>query len=538
MTSRFMILRFLRGPLAVTKLSRSLVIGCSVLALAGCGPDDIGSPGGGNITIGDIDNSTNNPPAAPTPTPTGATGVSPATGCPTIGTGNPLTDSGTITGPEGTWRVCTLPDVISADATLPRVDGLLYAMNGRVDVGTDDGPSADASDSISGNRVTLTIQPGVILYGATGRSYMVVQRGSQINAVGNATTPIIFTSRDNVLGLVNNTSSQQWGGLVLLGRAPVSDCDPGATTTTFPVPAANALACSQELEGALNPPSFGGNTPGDSSGSLAYVQLRYSGFTLNSGSELQSLTTGGVGNGTRISYIQSHNSSDDGVELFGGEPKLDHFIVVGAEDDSFDIDTGAKADIQYGLVVQRPGSGDNALELDSPDSDFTFNALPRTYAKFTNFTFIAQGSGSQAIRVRGKADLNMSNGIVVKDGNCFRIDEEGTAGSNGLDEAGPPVFNSVLFSCTTSGDLPTYFGTGNQENYSANLTNLFVNTAAEDGYTPIFNATTVSSFFDSPQPQYVGAVRSDATWFRGWTCDSATANFGTGRSCTSLPVFN
>ena len=60
----------MRGPYAVTKLSRSLVLGCSVLALAACGPEEIASPGtGGNITI-------NNPPApapapAPTPTPTG-----------------------------------------------------------------------------------------------------------------------------------------------------------------------------------------------------------------------------------------------------------------------------------------------------------------------------------------------------------------------------------------------------------------------------------------------------------------------------------
>ena len=61
--------RFLRGPFAVTHLTRSLVLGCSVLALSACGPEDIASPGtGGNITI-------NNPPApapTPTPTPTGA----------------------------------------------------------------------------------------------------------------------------------------------------------------------------------------------------------------------------------------------------------------------------------------------------------------------------------------------------------------------------------------------------------------------------------------------------------------------------------
>lgn len=517
----------------MTTLSRSLVLGCSIVALAACGPENLGSPGAnGDINIGDIDNSVNNGGSTPTPG-AGGGGVTAASGCPTIGS-DVLVDSGTISGPEGEWRVCTLPSVFTEDANLPQVPGLLYAMNGRVDVGTDDGPAADNSDGVTGTTVNLSIEPGVIIYGATGRSYLVVQRGSTIDAEGTATMPIVFTSRDNVLGVNNNASSQQWGGVVLLGRAPVSDCLVGANP-------ANPIDCEQRLEGALNPPSFGGITGDDSSGSMQYVQIRFSGFTLNSGSELQSLTTGGVGSGTGISYIQSYNSSDDGVELFGGEPKLDHFVVVGAEDDSFDIDTGAKADIQYAIAVQRAGAGDNALELDSPDGDFDFTAIPRTNAQFSNFTFIAQGSGSQAMRVRGQADLTMANGIVVKpSAPCLRIDEEDDAAAGSrTDEAGPPSFESILFDCTTTStgdrnDVNPYLGTGNTFG-TVTLTNLFQNTATIDGYTPIFDATSLSMFFSAPT--YVGAVSSTDTWFQGWTCDSQTVNFGSGESCLDIPVF-
>jgi hypothetical protein len=228
------------------------------------------------------------------------------------------------------------------------------------------------------------------------------------------------------------------------------------------------------------------------------------------------------------------------VELFGGEPKLDHFIVVGAEDDSFDIDTGAKADIQYAIGVQRENSGDSVLELDSEDSDYNFNALPRTNAQFANFTFIAQGSGSQAIRVRGRADLTMVNGIVVKDGNCFRINEEdGAAAGSRDDEAGPPEFNSVLFDCVDGdgqNDIEPYLGNGNQLAYASALTGLFVNTAAEDDYTPIFDATTLSSFFEAND--FVGAAPANGDWWQGWTCDSQTVSFNSGTSCTSLPVYN
>ena len=79
-------------------------------------------------------------------------------------------------------------------------------------MGTDRGaaPTADAP-------VVLTIRPGVVLFGATGTSWLVVNRGNRIQAVGTATSPIVFTSRDNVLGLANDDSQGQRGGVVLLG---------------------------------------------------------------------------------------------------------------------------------------------------------------------------------------------------------------------------------------------------------------------------------------------------------------------------------
>lgn len=515
----------------MTHLSRSLVLGCSVLALAACGPEDLGSPGAnGDIIIGDIDNSTgggNGGTPAPTPG-----GVTPADGCPTIGA-DALLDSGTITGPTGEYRVCTLPSVFSESAKLPYTPGVLYAMNGRVDIGTDDGPAADASDGITGVKATLTIDPGVIVYAATGRSYLVAQRGSQLVAEGTVDRPIIFTSRDNVLGLNNANSSSQWGGVVLLGRAPVSDCSSVAANP------ANPIDCQQELEGALNPPSYGGITADDSSGSLAYVQIRYSGFTLAPNNELQSLTTGGVGSKTGISYIQSYNSSDDGVELFGGVVNMDHFIVIGAEDDSYDIDTGSKASIQYALAVQRAGAGDRVLELDSGDGDYTFDALPRTNAMFTNFTFIAQGSASEAILARGRADLNMSNGIVVKDGKCATVNEEDNAAAGSrAEEMGPPIFNSVLFSCTVEAgsNVEGYItgGTDNVVGHESTLTNLFVNGASEMA-AKVFDPSAVSSFFQVPT--FVGAIGADDTWHNGWTCNSATADLGGASSCLTLPVY-
>ncbi len=521
----------------MTILTRSLVLGCSALALAGCGADKIASPGtGGNITI-------NNPPApAPTPTPTGPATVVAAGGCPTIADGQGLADRGTISGPTGSYRVCAMPARFNTSSTLPYIRGVLYLMDGRVDVGTDGGPSPDASDGLSDTNVTLTIEPGVIVY-SSGASFLNVNRGNRINAVGTAARPIVFTSRDNVVGFNTDTSSGQWGGVVLSGRAPVTDCiASGATPGT--------TQCERQVEGAAQPAIYGGATVADNSGTMRYVQIRYSGFVLSGDSELQSLTTGGTGTGTQLSHIQSHNSSDDGVEFFGGRVNLKYLIVTGSEDDSIDVDTGVKANIQYAIAIQRAGAGDTIIEGDS--TNVFEDQTPRTNLQLSNATFIQRRTGDQVIRLRGGMDASIVNSVVI-DGSagtaCLRLDDASTTrtANASLDDQGPPRFESVVLDCDTpfrngtsnpAATTQSIFanGSNNNSNFTSTLMMTFVNGANETGVTA-FNPTTLSSFFDAVT--YIGAVRNASdTWYQGWTCDSVTAVFGSNTgACTSLPVY-
>lgn len=467
----------------------------------------------------------------------GSAGVTPAAGCPTINASGGLTDDGTISGPTGEYRVCTLPDVIDADTTLPFIEGLLYAMGGRVDVGTDRGPTS------TGSSVELTIDPGVILYGSTGRSFLVVNRGNQILASGNATQPIIFTSRDNVLGLADDNSTGQWGGVVLLGRAPVSDCRTGVFNNNGQASdgsgAFNQASCEQELEGASVTTLFGGTDSADSSGALEFVQIRFSGFSLAPGNELQSLTTGGIGSGTTLNNIMSFNSSDDGMEFFGGTVNMRNAVSVGADDDSFDVDTGAQANLQYAVAIHRTNGGDNLIELDSPDSDFATAALPQTVMQVSNFTFIEQSNdNSQAVRARGGAKLTLVNGVIeTATETCFRIDEAVTL-------AADPDFESIAGDCdpgrpfrgelgVTDGEVEAQFDAGmnNDELVAITLTGLFFsNTVAA------FDPTTLSSFFETTD--FIGAVSSGTdTRFEDWTCNSSIFDFGSSTgSCTSLPT--
>ena len=552
-----------------SNLRRTLVATTSLIVLSGCGANDIASPGtGGNVTI----NTTNVTPApapAPTPTPTPTVAlVTPAAGCPTVSNtstpGTLLTDGGTISGPTGTYRVCTLPARITGNITLPRLAGLLYQMNGRVDVGTDQGAATTGTTN-----VVLTIEPGVILFAGTGTSFLAVNRGNSIQAVGNATQPIIFTSRDNVQGLNTDASTGQWGGVVLLGRAQITDCAAAAATP-------GTTGCERQTEGAIDPAVYGGANNTESSGRMSFVQIRYSGFILSGNNELQSLTPSGVGSGTVLNNIMSFNSSDDGAEFFGGRVNMRFFISVGAEDDNLDTDTGVKANFQYVLIAQRAGSESRGTDaIIEADSDNAVDGnTPRQNTIVSNFTFIHRvnnASASSAILLRGGTDYSLLNGFVLAplSPSCLRISRANTASATAnpaTDELGAPVFRSVQMQCgatpftgintVTNADVMGIFGPGannNSATYTPSFTSTFINGPTETAVAA-FDPSNVHAASGIPtatggrggQPQFfdavtfAGAVRNATdTWYTQWTCNSATLNLGTGNTglCTSLPTF-
>ncbi len=544
-----------------------IVAGAVAACLAGCGAEEIASPGaGGSITINDNRFSG-----------TGGTGggggggahlATPAGACPTIANIESvagvlvggLKDDGTISGPSGEYRICTLPAVFKKNTTLSRIAGVLYRIDGRVDVGYDLGPvqggplppHVPAGTSTTG--IALTIDPGVIIFATSGPSWLNVNRGNQINAAGTAARPIVFTSRDDVAGFTSDSSQGQWGGVVLLGRAPITDCATGATP--------GSVDCYRQTEGSVNEAWFGGATPADSSGTFKYVQIRYSGYVLSGNSELQSLTLGGVGSGTTIDHIHSHNSSDDGFEVFGGRVKLRYFVITGADDDSIDVDTGYKGTIQYVIAVQKSsGAPDGVVELDTAGTNTTTSEgqTPRTNMKLANFTLVHQGTSSTgniaAIRLRGGADATFVNGVVTSSTWAgIRVDNSTDAtfgidimrpANPAVDEAGSPIFRSVLIQgaggvgirAGSPAAFTTEFNTtgfNNNAAYLATLTNGFVNGANETSALAT-DPKTLDAEFDTTT--WVGAVRNATdTWYTNWTCNSSTANFGSsGVACTSLP---
>ena len=486
-----------------------LFAGVAAFAVTACGADDVASPGEGNLVI--LPTPAPSPAPTPTPTPTPPPTGGPAADCPT-GTAN----VGTITtGNNETVRNCQISGVIQGNLVVPKRTGTIYSFSGAVEVGVDGGAQG-----------VLTVEPGVVIFGSSGGDFLLVNRGSQLFAEGTASNPIIFTSRQNIAGAAGVDSIGQWGGVVILGRAPISNCATGGVDN----PGGTRTDCSAIVEGPTNA-VYGGTLPADSSGRIAFLQVRYPGFEVSPGNELNGITLAGVGSGTFFQNVQVHNSSDDGIEWFGGRVNSKNVALTGNDDDSIDSDFGYKGFNQFYLVVQRANGGDRTWEADSNGDE---NARPRQNFRLANATLVSRGaSGSGAILFRGGGDYSLLNSIVTSrnTGACVDINSATTiqAADANLDENGPPVFQSVFLSCPTSfagsgnitaAQIQTIFNAGSN-NIAAGTSTLanvsaafaFINGANENGVA-VFS---LSSAFE--QVNYIGAVRdaNDAR-FQGWTC--------------------
>ncbi|WP_267435177.1 hypothetical protein [Sphingomonas sp. GM_Shp_1] len=366
-------------------------------------------------------------------------------------------DDGTVT-PSGasapSYRFCRIDNTITTtqNVTLPKIAGVVYRLRGQTEVGTDLG-------STGGAGVTLTIAPGVVIAADSSEAtndLLLVNRGSKISAVGTRDAPIIFTSQQNLVSNgVSDASQGQWGGIILLGRAPTAVC---ATGTGPNNAGGTSTTCQLAIEGVTGR-FYGGANQADSSGQMSYVQIRYSGIAISDGNELQGLTLGGTGSGTVLDHIQSHNSADDGIEIFGGTSNLKYIAITGADDDGFDIDNGYRGFMQFLVAAQRTigATADSfSTEIDSNNAE---DLLPRTFGRYANFTFVQTATAPAAIRLRGGADMTFINGIVKSTQSgvaCVNLIAGAGSGADrttiraanaDLQDQGPPVFTSVYFSC-------------------------------------------------------------------------------------------
>ncbi|SFS39377.1 hypothetical protein SAMN04487890_101241 [Mucilaginibacter polytrichastri] len=312
------------------------------------------------------------------------------------------------------------------------------------------------------NGATLTIEPGTIIKGdKASKGTLIITRGSKINATGTVDKPIVFTS--NVAA--GGRSSGDWGGIILLGKAPINPSS-GVATIEGGITATGGGDVAKYIQ-------YGGTDAADNSGTLKYVRIEYAGIPFAPDSEINGLTMGGVGSGTTLDYIEVYRSGDDSYEWFGGTVNAKHLLSIGAVDDDFDTDFGFAGKIQFGLAqraqVIADFSGSNGFESDNDASGS--NNAPQTNAAFSNMTIIgplltAIASGGtisninanfqHAAQIRRNSAISISNSLLTNytEGVYFDDGTVATAGATSSNyTAGRLVFaNNVIYDCNAKGN--------------------------------------------------------------------------------------
>ena len=264
----------------------------------------------------------------------------------------------------------------------------------------------------------LTIEPGTIIKGdKQTKAALIAERGGKLIAQGTADEPIVFTSEQPK----GQRKPGDWGGVILCGKARNNQTE-------------------MQIEGGPRT-KHGGDNDADNSGVLSYVRIEFAGYPFEKDKEINGLTLGSVGSGTKVDHVQVSYSNDDSYEWFGGTVSCRYLVAYHGWDDDFDTDNGFSGNVQFGLAVRNSRIADtsqsNGFESDNCADGST--VTPYTTATFSNITFVgpkadagfvndmsyitggafnpnngaALGKFQSAIQIRRSSRLNCVNSVAV-----------------------------------------------------------------------------------------------------------------------------
>ena len=396
----------------------------------------------------------------------------------------------------------------------------------------------------------LTIEPGTVIKGVSGtKASLIVERGGKIHAVGTASSPIVFTS-DQPAG---SRRPGDWGGLILLGRA------------------VNNMG-EMTIEGGPRA-NHGGQDNSDSSGELCYVRVEFAGYPYREDEEINGITFGSVGSGTKVSHVQVSYSNDDSYEWFGGAVNCDHLVAYHGWDDDFDTDNGFSGKVQFCLGVRHPRLADTSVSngFESDNNADGSAATPRTSCVFSNVTFVGPigqdasftntsdyinggnlnpnngsklGQFQAAMQVRRNSNLSCFNSVALGFPVGLIVENDKGSDTQGDATTGKFKISNVVFAGMTQlasdankkfgEDLGTfsaaYFQTEALNNRTyGNISDLKLTqpNSLSSGFdcrpasgSPLltgasFTDALVSEGFE--KVNYIGAFSSDEDWTEGWT---------------------
>lgn len=301
---------------------------------------------------------------------------------------------------------------------------------------------------------------------------------------------------------------------------------------------------------------YGGSNPNDSSGTLRYVGIRHGGTNLAADNEINGLTMGGVGFGTKLEYIEVYCNNDDGFEWFGGTVNSRYLISLYNNDDSYDIDDGftGLGQFWFSLQIDDAKNGDHGGEHDGVNGNHdnvdlaSLNntaltatgdngiGIPVAYPTIYNATYVQAGTAENTLKHEDSFGGNYYNSIFVGDGTDEFVNEGSDMAQRIASEDCDFVSNSYIYNHTGMSDDATLAADlSDNDNVYDNTTNPLndvsnvrtgvdprATSAAPGGLSLV--PVTATHFINAG---YAGAFNPDETamWSDTWSVFSRNVDF-------------
>jgi hypothetical protein len=243
------------------------------------------------------------------------------------------------------------------------------------------------------------------------------------------------------------------------------------------------------------------------------VRIEYAGYAFLPDKELNSLTLGGVGNGTTIDYVQVSYALDDAFEWFGGTVNCSHLIAYKTLDDDFDSDNGYRGNVQFGIVLRDSSRADiSKVEAFESDNDANGSDLtPQTAPVFSNITAIGPRAAKNnignslynaAAQLRRNTSTSIFNSVIMGWPTGLLIDaSKGTPVQGNITAGKLVVQNTTIAGCATATKFAD--NTGSATGWTnADVTNWFGTTAHDNAILAENDEVKLADAFNYSNPDF------------------------------------
>ena len=341
------------------------------------------------------------------------------------------------------------------------------------------------------NNAVLTIEPGTKIIGDfKTKGSLTITKGATILAEGLETDPIVFTSNRSV------KKAGDWGGIVILGDAPVNTHGSGVSSGyTFTV----------------NPNldiSYGGDNVESSSGILRYVRIEYAGKRLKDGKNFNALLLAGVGTETTIDNVMVSYSAGNSYDIFGGQIYLEKLVSYKSNKLDYNFNYGAQCDL-YNLLAVRSSyisssDGSRCMNIVSHDENDGVNFSKHgTTVTAINLTLInvsddlenevKLGLVKEAVFVGENASLDMKESVISGFSPAVLLDNKIKVNNESLSKI---RFQKMYFN-NCNGNIFTEYNSNNDD-----LENWYGNSSFFNVYSKGLDSETFIDLKNDKRPDF------------------------------------